>query len=156
MRKSLPLDRLTREEISARLARHSERAPSGCLLWTGSTRGGYGLITLARVVFSAHRVSYELHVGEIPEGKELDHLCRVRNCIEPSHLEAVSHKVNGLRGISFAAVNAKATHCKYGHPFTPENLSTYYRRNGERICLTCHRKRSKETRARARMGAKAC
>jgi hypothetical protein len=73
--------------------------PSGCLLWTGArSRGGYGNIGTNTGIFAVHRVMYELFVGPIPDGLEIDHLCRVRHCAAPAHLEAVTRQVNTLRG----------------------------------------------------------
>jgi len=96
---------------------------SGCWLWTGATRSnGYGYIRqyVAHVRTSdvqAHRFMYERHVGPIPKGLSLDHLCRVLQCVNPSHLEPVSHRVNVLRGIGPTARNAQKTYCPQGHPF---------------------------------------
>ena len=78
-------------------------------------------------------VVYALLVGEIPAGLELDHLCRVRECVNPQHLEAVTHHENMLR-----SREATKTHCKHGHEFTPENTYTYQRGVGiQRCCKTC-------------------
>lgn len=85
---------------------------------------------------SVHRLAYVRWVGPIPDGLELDHLCRVRSCCRPSHLEAVTHRENTLRSpITPAARNAKKTHCDYGHEFTVEN--TYRMRAGGRSCRAC-------------------
>lgn len=119
-------------------------AAGPCWLWTGSTDGGgYGLIRTTQsgptkgVYLKAHRAVYELLVGPIPKRKQLDHLCRVRNCVNPDHLEPVTARVNTLRGESFAARNAKKTHCGRGHEFSPEN--TYITPKLERQCRTCLR-----------------
>jgi hypothetical protein len=88
---------------------------SGCWLWIGSlNKDGYGTYN----GFTAHNFMFRRAGREIPEGLELDHLCRVRCCVNPDHLEAVTHKVNVLRGISPAAFHAKKTHCVHGHSFT--------------------------------------
>jgi hypothetical protein len=81
-------------------------------------------------------VSYIAFVGSVGEGLELDHLCRNRSCVNPAHLEAISHKENILRGESFSSINAKRTHCKHGHEFTPEN--TYRWRGKMRTCRACN------------------
>lgn len=85
-----------------------------------------------------HQLMYERLVGSIPEGHELDHLCRVRGCCCPFHLEAVTHRVNGLRGFSPNAINAAKTACLRGHLFDEEN--TYFRPdNGLRGCKACRK-----------------
>lgn len=117
----------------------SERHQSGCLLFTGSLdKDGYGMMGVKGIgTQRVHRLAYEVLVGPIPEGMEIDHLCRVRNCMEPAHLEAVTRRVNSLRSESFAAINARKTHCIHGHEFTPEN--TYYRTPTHRQCRQCGR-----------------
>lgn len=84
-------------------------------------------------------LSYELHKGSIPEGLELDHLCRNPRCVNPDHLEAVTHKENVRRGLSPAALNVRKTHCPMGHPLRDGNI--YWRPDGKnyRECLACHR-----------------
>lgn len=106
-----------------------------CWTWQGSHyRNGYGKIGLAG--YRVHRISYELTKGEIPKGLVIDHLCRVRNCINPSHLEAVSPKDNVLRGESQHAQNKRKTSCKNGHELNTEN--TYSRKDrNTRECKTC-------------------
>ena len=84
----------------------------------------------------AHRIGYEQLVGPIPKGLELDHLCRVRHCVNPDHLEPVTHKENTLRGSCPAAVNARKTHCKRGHPLTDDNIARQSKTNA-RVCLKC-------------------
>lgn len=85
---------------------------------------------------------YELYKGAIPEGLQIDHLCRVRRCINPDHLEAVTRHENILRGESVIAKLARKTHCSKGHPFDAQN--TYQRLTGGRDCKACinarHRK----------------
>ena len=129
---------------------------SGCWLWIGATqRKGYGAIRFDGKFIAAHRVSYTVFRGKIPDGLELDHLCRVHCCINPDHLEAVSHSMNVHRGKSPSANNARKTHCKNGHAFTPEN--TYIKPSGDgRECRICKRtlkvrwwKRVKATNAEA-------
>ena len=113
-------------------------APDGCWLWTANTHTqGYGKIKIAKKTMLAHRVSYELYVGKIPDGLHIDHLCRQTACVNPHHLEAVTKRENTLRGIGPSAQNAKKTHCKRGHEFIGEN--TYSYSTNKRICIFCNR-----------------
>jgi hypothetical protein len=124
-----------------------------CWLWTASTYPtGYGHSILFRLGY-AHRVSYRLVKGPIPEGMTLDHLCRVPLCVNPDHLEAVTHRVNVLRSpIAQAAINARKTHCIHGHEFSPEN--TYRFGNGRhRTCRACVLNRNRLIRQRQRQVA---
>jgi hypothetical protein len=114
-----------------------------CWLWQGSKNKGYGQFTVRRPEsltkkLAAHRYAYELLVGSIPDGLDLDHLCRVPACVNPAHLEPVTRKENLRRGISG---NGSKTHCKRGHEFTPEN--TYKTANG-RGCVACRDAYQKE------------
>ncbi len=118
----------------------------GCWLWRGyKTRNGYGRFWMDGRTQPAHRVSYELHVGPIPDGLHIDHLCRNRMCVNPEHLEPVTLAENNRRG---AAV---ITHCPQGHEYAGDNL--YIGRDGKRYCRTCHRERQRAYRARKRMEA---
>lgn len=115
------------------MRRHVVELATGCWVWTGAIDPeGYGYFGRHT---AAYRAAYELFVGPIPTHLEPDHLCRNRACINPSHLELVTHAVNGLRGNSAAALNARKTHCMRGHPFDATN--TYQRPGGGRDCLTC-------------------
>jgi len=108
---------------------------------------GYGVFNPNGVLVRAHRFAWENLVGQIPEGLELDHLCRVRHCVNPDHLEPVTHQINAIRGASRALRSAQAarqTHCKREHEFTSEN--TYVSKNNERVCRTCHRERARQRR----------
>lgn len=103
---------------------------TGCWLWAGVwNKKGYG--TLRSI--GAHRISYQIHKGPIPENYQIDHLCRVRCCVNPQHLEAVTLQENVARG-EVGQYNARKTHCRNGHEFTPEN--TRWSGN-ERGCRTC-------------------
>ncbi len=130
---------LARERIERRYHVNSE----GCWIWTGGTKAaGYGAFTFDHKTWQAHRFVYGVLVGHIPEGLELDHLCRNRICVNPAHLEPVTRKENVRRA------NALKTHCKYGHEFNEAN--TYFS-NGVRWCRACTRRRGTEIRTRKRL-----
>lgn len=111
----------------------------GCWLWTGANDGRYGVKydREAKRQVKTHRVNYEHLVGPIPEGYEIDHLCREKLCCNPDHLEAVTHRENTLRGNGPSAQQARQTHCKNGHPFSGDNLRITP--TGVRRCRTCTR-----------------
>lgn len=112
---------------------------SGCWLWTGADdRHGYGQVRINYRLVGAHRFAYELLVGPIPSGLQIDHLCRVPLCVNPAHLEPVTRKENAQRGIGAQRTRerrAARTHCQRGHPFDEAN--TYIQKNGGRVCRTC-------------------
>lgn len=124
-----------------------------CWLWTGSVNDyGYGAIHAKGRRTGVHRAVYELLVGPIPEGFQIDHLCRVRNCVNPAHLEPVTQRENLRRGRAGAHYGER-THCKNGHPFDESNTTVRIdRANGTpvRVCLQCHRDASCRYRARQR------
>ena len=110
-----------------------------CWLWKGrKSKDGYGYITQYDNAYRVHRVTYEHYVGPIPEKLELDHLCRVRHCAAPLHLEPVTREVNRLRGNNVCTLNSKKTHCKRGHELPEERLN-----NGQRYCFVCAEERYK-------------
>lgn len=110
----------------------------GCWMWAGAKGGrGYGHIGDQGKVRGAHRVAYEFAKGPIPKGLTIDHLCRQRDCCNPDHLEAVTNKVNILRGVGTGAKNARKAHCERGHRFSIEN--TYTPSKGGRGCRECRR-----------------
>ena len=131
--------------IKQRLDRRVTQGP-GCRVWTGYKAPlGYGQIREdkdGRLLY-AHRVAYEIYVGAIPEGLELDHLCRNPSCANPEHLEPVSHRENLLRGVGIAAIYAARTHCQKGHEFSIENICNYKSDKGKRICKICKRERER-------------
>lgn len=123
---------------------------AGCIEWIASTNGGgYGTFypgnSGASVV--AHRWSYEYHVGPIPDGLYLDHLCRNRACVNPDHLEPVTQRENLMRSDSPSARAARKTHCPQGHPYANANV---FIDAGKRKCRTCVRTRNREASRRRR------
>lgn len=122
-----------------------------CWLWDGAlTKDGYGIFRAGRTN-AAHRSSYLLFVGPIPEGLQVDHVChnwdetcaggvtcRHRRCVNPAHLEAVTKRDNLLRGKTLAAISASKTHCPKGHPYDEAN--TIFRSDsGARVCRACRK-----------------
>jgi len=118
------------------------RITPGCWLWTSAVDGkGYGTLTIKGKQPKAHRLVYERYKGAIPDGLQLDHLCRVRNCVNPDHLEVVTNQENQLRGLAGQRNRERAvliTHCPRGHEYTLEN--TYITMKGWRTCRACRRK----------------
>jgi hypothetical protein len=121
---------------------------TGCWLWMAQLNdSGYGIFRMPRPGRSynarAHRLAFEALVEPIADELVCDHLCRTRACVNPAHLEPVTHKVNILRGEGPSAANSKVTVCVNGHPFTPEN--TFLKRRGDRVrreCRQCNRDRA--------------
>lgn len=110
---------------------------SGCWLWIGPLHTNlYGRIIVQGERIYAHQLSYRLFRGPVPDGLELDHLCRTPCCVNPDHLEPVTHKENCLRGRSMCARNAVKTHCPAGHPYDERN--TRFPIGGGRKCRKCH------------------
>lgn len=137
---------------------------SGCWLWKLTCDdGGYARFRIGERMVSAHRLSHEMFVGPIPEGLDIDHLCRVRCCVNPRHIEAVTTRENILRGIranagvtigcaaAAAAKNAR-THCRHGHEFTPENTRyyTHPNHNSFRYCAACLKEANRRNSERRR------
>jgi hypothetical protein len=134
-----------RKRFEAKVDKQS--SPSGCWLWTASlATNGYGQLSEdvggKRHNHRAHRIAYLLYVGAIPDGFDLDHLCRNRCCVNPAHLEPVTRQENARRGIR----GELTTHCPNGHEYTPEN--TWLRSNGHRQCRACNRERARARRRR--------
>ncbi len=118
------------------------RLGSPCVLWQGArNNNGYGVRTVCQRQVLAHRYAYEMERGPIPDGLELDHLCRVRECVNPAHLEPVTHAENMRR-----SAPAQKTHCQRGHEFSDEN--TRIAPNGRRICRACRREWQRRDTAR--------
>jgi hypothetical protein len=113
--------------------------PNICWEWIGyRNTNGYGCVfdKTARRMVRAHRWAYERWVGPIPDGLQIDHLCRNKRCVNPAHLEPVTLVENVLRGESPWAQRRRQTHCKNGHAFSPENTHIS-RLRGTRRCRKC-------------------
>lgn len=111
---------------------------TGCWEWDAFINpDGYGMFWLEGKMVGAHVAAYTHYVGPLPDGYEPDHLCRVRHCAFYQHLEAVPKRTNILRGVGPTAINAAATECKNGHPFTDE--TTRVNGRGSRVCVPCER-----------------
>lgn len=113
-----------------------------CWVWPRALDfDGYTKVYFYGKQVRTHVASYETFKGPIPPGLEPDHLCRNRPCINPEHLEAVTHRVNVLRGEGIAAKNARKTHCRKGHLY-----DGFYRGMG-RCCMKCKRAKDKRNTA---------
>lgn len=111
-----------------------------CWIWTGAVLNKrsshpYGQLNVSGRPNLTHRLMYEQMVGPIPDGLELDHLCRVPACCRPSHLEAVTHRENMRRSVGWPGMKARQTHCKRGHLFDEAN--TRIDKDGNRQCRAC-------------------
>lgn len=132
---------------------------SGCWIWPGGrTPQGYGMVNVGGRNDYTHRVAYRTFKGPIPEGLQIDHLCRVTSCFNPAHLEAVTKSVNVLRAVPFRGPRRPPrpkTHCTHGHEFTEANtyfgLSTIGR--PRRWCRACAARRAREQHQKARVAA---
>lgn len=117
-------------------------AEDDCWMYAGQlSASGYGIVAVYHDNRStsarAHRAMYETLVGEVPEGLELDHLCRNKACINSAHLEPVTHRENVLRSVGAPGINAAKTHCSNGHEFTEDNIYRFKRAPNTRICRMC-------------------
>lgn len=118
--------------------------PEGCWLWTAYILvNGYGLFGLRKnKMILAHRFAYQDAIDQIPSGLVIDHLCRVRHCVNPSHLEAVTQRENVRRGFG-GANNSSKTHCPNGHEYTCENTYSAPCRPNSRYCRACRREKNR-------------
>lgn len=122
-------------------------AGGDCWDWTaGGIPNGYGMFRAwpDRNQVLVHRLVWEMLVGPIPAGFEIDHLCRNRRCVNPDHLEPVAQRENLMRSGAWSAVNARKIACAQGHPYTAENTRIY---RGRRHCRACDRARPPRRRA---------
>lgn len=139
--------------LAERLLTRSTEVDGGCRRWDGAhVPKGYGQIWLDGKARQVHVIAHEVWIGPVPDGYEVDHVhargCRFRDCIEPSHLEAVTHAENVRR------VAALITHCPHGHEYTPGNIRrTKSRGNRVRSCRRCFNDARNATRARKREAA---
>ncbi len=131
------------EELKNRLKSRIKIKKNGCWIYTRSkNKKGYGRLSAWGKLSLAHRISYIVFKGEIPNGKYLDHLCRNRSCINPNHLEPVTNRENILRGIGIAAINYRKKKCTFGHKFDKKN--TLVRPDGRRQCINCKKRQMEE------------
>lgn len=135
-------------------AKVNKSGPGGCWLWTAADDGrGYGAVnspTRKRQMVKAYRVAYELVVGPVPLGLTLDHLCRVKLCVNPAHLEPVTTAENIRRGQGFAYWQRQKTHCPQGHQYDEENTYVLPSRPTARYCKACNNERGRAMRAERR------
>lgn len=134
------------ERVMERVVKQAD----GCWLWTGPRMAkGYGITkvgsrldgTYAQLV---HRIVYERMVGPIPVGLQIDHLCTIKHCVNPEHLDPVTNAENARRR------GERMTHCRRGHPRTPEHSRRV--KSGAIQCITCEREQAKARRARIAQG----
>lgn len=128
------------ENTKDRFLSKIKKLDNGCWIWNGFLdKKGYGYFKIKLGIpglqIMAHRASYLLFIGDLIKGLEIDHLCRNRACVNPEHLEQISHKENNRRSESPTAINARKTHCKNGHELIGNNLRI--RKNGQRLCRPC-------------------
>lgn len=150
----LPSGELVGRMVAREVARPTRKSPwqfkvnpkTNCWEWLRSIRDGYGQIGY-RGDRGAHRLYYTVLCSKIPPELTIDHLCRVRHCINPSHLEPVSMRTNVLRGNNAAAVHARKTHCIRGHSFSGDNLYVWNQGSRKaRVCRTCGRNQKQKQR----------
>ncbi len=130
--------------LTTRFWEKVSRDPDGCWRWSGTiTTKGYGVFWLDGRNRRAHRVAYEAMVGEIPQELQLDHLCRVRSCVNPAHLEPVTARENTKRGNTGENHRSK-TACPAGHAY--DSTNTHINTRGARVCKTCNRDKARRIR----------
>jgi hypothetical protein len=124
---------------------------SGCWLWIATTTDGYGQFWYGtpKQMRGSHCAAYEGLVGPVPDGLQIDHLCRNTLCCNPAHLEAVTSRINTLRGNTLQAANVAKTHCPKGHLLAGDNL-VRSKLPAKRICRECSNANGKRTKRRTR------
>jgi HNH endonuclease len=133
-RRTGALDLAPRTSFEDRLWQRVEKRPDGCWVWVAALNGsGYGVVGRDSKVYRVHRIVYELLVRSIPDGLDLDHLCRNRACCNPAHLEPVTNRENWLRGQHPTAVTVRTDRCQRGHSMADAQT----RPNGSRYCKPC-------------------
>jgi len=127
------------QEVLAKLEQNSIRMPfSGCQVWLGSVADhGYGRIRIDGVLHKVHRLSYEIHKGEIPSGLLVCHTCDVRCCLNPEHLFLGTNQDNRIDASNKGRLHVEF--CKNGHPATPENRYMYTGTTKGSYCKVCRR-----------------
>lgn len=127
-----------------RKSRHLDRfykkvdfQPGGCWIWLGTVERGYGRVVLWGRRYQAHHITLWLSGRVIPNGYEVDHLCRTRACVNPTHLAVVPPRVNVLTGTGVAAQNARKVTCPAGHSYDK------IKKSGERACSRCDKIRDR-------------
>lgn len=115
---------------------------NGCWDWIGQVYpNGYGSLWVRGKNVFAHRFSYQMFNGAIPEKLTVDHLCKNRKCVNPFHLDLTTRVDNVQRSNNEIANNKAKTHCPYGHEYNLENI--YFRKNGHRSCIACTKRRAR-------------
>lgn len=121
-----------------------------CWIWIAAINAkGYGIMSVDVGSTLVHRISYKISGGVIPDGMQIDHLCRVRNCVNPKHLEVVTPRINTHRGYGPAAMRARKTHCPKEHPYSGDNL--YVSPTGNRQCRICIRQNQRNYQERKKL-----
>jgi hypothetical protein len=112
-------------------------ASGDCWVWLGRPKAeGYGQVAFAGINYRAHRFVWQALVGPIPHDLPLDHLCKNTMCVNPDHLQPVTHQENVARSAAVTTKNAAKTECHNGHKFT--SVNTYFYADGSRRCKPCH------------------